>query len=351
MATIKEVARTAKVSVGTVSNVLSGSSPVSPAIRARVMKAIEALDYHPNHFARSLKTRQSKLLGMVVSDITNPYFPRVVRGAEDAALEHGFLLVSSNTDHQIEREKRVLSVLRNRRVDGILLVVAPNGGDTEHIRNTVGAGIPIVCLDRIPIGLKLSSVTVDAIQGTEMCIRHLVSMGHNSIGIITGHLQLQNAVDRLQGYKNVLLECGLTEDPALIRNGDFRFDSGYLLTKQLMLGPKRPTALFVSNGVMALGTLKAFKEMHIRCPEDVALAVFDELPGSGSFSPEVTMVVQPAYDIGYRGAKLLIQQVETGVPEEPVDIRLEAELRVRESSLWRPTPAPQSVAGVATKAS
>ena len=335
MPTIKEVARNAEVSVGTVSNVLSGSSPVSPAIRARVMKAIQALDYHPNHFARSLKTRQSHLLGMVISDITNPYFPRVVRGAEDAALEHGYLLVSSNTDHQVEREKRVVSVLRNRRVDGILLVVAPNWGDTGHITNTIAAGIPIVCLDRLPIGLKLSSVTVDAIQGTEMCIRHLISTGHRSIGIITGHLQLQNAVDRLQGYRNALRESGLPQDDAIVMIGDFRFESGYLLTKQLMLGPKRPTALFVSNGIMGLGALKALKEMAIHCPRDLALAVFDELPGSESFSPEVTTVVQPAYEIGYQGAKLLIRQIESGQPPEPASIRLTAELRIRESTLVR----------------
>lgn len=117
--------------------------------------------------------------------------------------------------------------------------------------------------------------------------------------------------------------------------GDFRFESGYLQTKQLLLGPKCPTALFVSNGLMGLGALKALKEMNLRCPEDLALAVFDELPGSGSFSPEVTVVVQPAYDIGYKGAKLLIQQIQTGVPEAPVEVRLESELRIRESTLRR----------------
>jgi LacI family transcriptional regulator len=335
MATIKAVAKKARVSVGTVSNVLSGSSPVSPTIRARVLKAIEALDYHPNHFARSLKTRQSQLLGMIISDITNPYFPSVVRGAEDAALEQGYLLVASNTDHQVEREKRVMSVLRNRRVDGILLVVAPNGGEFDHIHNTIAAGIPIVCLDRLPIGLKLSSVTSDSLHATEMCIRHLTAQGHRSIGIITGHLQLQNALDRLQGYKNALRECGLTEDPALIMRGDFRFESGYLQTKQLMLGPKRPTALFVSNGAMGLGALKALKEMNLSCPHDLALAVFDELPGTGSFSPEVTAVVQPAYEIGYQGAQLLIDQILTGVPELPAEIRLSSELRIRESTLRR----------------
>lgn len=335
MATIKEVAKAADVSVGTVSNVLSGASKVSSANRERVVKAIRALDYYPNHAARSLKTRQTQLLGMVISDITNPYFPLVARGAEDAALEHGYLLIASNTDHQVEREKRVLTVLRNRRVDGILLVVAPNGDDSSHIKEITGSGTAIVCLDRIPAGLKLSSVTVDAIHGTEMCIRHLISMGHRSIAIITGNMQLQNAIDRLQGYRNALREAELPVEESLILKGDFKFTSGYLLTKELMLGPKRPTALFVSNGVMGLGSLKALKEMSIRCPEDLALAVFDELPGAGSFSPEVTAVVQPAYEIGFRGAKLLIEQIESGRRDEVVEIYLKSELRIRESTSAR----------------
>jgi LacI family transcriptional regulator len=339
MATIKEVAKKANVSVGTVSNVLSGSLRVNAAIRERVHKAIKALDYHPNHIARSLKTRQTKLLGMIISDITNPFFPQLTRGAEDAALKHGYLLVASNTDDQLEREKRVLSVLRNQRVDGILLVVAPAHDETEHIQNALSSGIPIVCLDRIPPGLKMSSVTVEAVEGTEMCVRHLVSMGHRMIAIITGDLQLQTAQDRLRGYKNVLAEASIPTDPALIKLGNFRFEGGYLLTKELLLAAKRPTALFVSNCMMGLGALRALKELALRCPEDIALAVFDDLPGNGSFSPEVTVVAQPAYELGYQGAELLIRQIESGETEKPIQIRLKPELRIRESSAFRMTGA------------
>lgn len=335
MATIKEVAKLAKVSVGTVSNVLSDSPRVGAVVRERVNTAIAALDYHPNHIARSLKTRQTKLLGMVMSDITNPFFPQLTRGAEDAALKHGYLLVASNTDDQFEREKIVLSVLRNRRVDGILLVVAPSAEGSEHIERTVASGIPIVYLDRIPPGVRATSVAVDAVYGTEICIRHLTSLGHRKIGIITGNLQLQTASDRLQGYKNVLREAGIELDPSLIMEGDFRFESGYLLTKQLLLGRSRPSALFVSNCMMALGALRAVKEMALRCPEDLAFAVFDEVPGNGSFYPEVTTIVQPAYQVGYRGAELLIQQIEDG-GEEYTELRLKPELRIRESTLFRP---------------
>lgn len=337
MATIREVARRAGVSIGTVSNVLSGSARVSPAVREKVEQTIAELDYHPNQIARSLKTRQTNLLGMIISDITNPFFPQLTRGAEDAALKHGYLLVATNTDDQVEREKHVLAVLRNRRVDGILLVVAPSDEGSTHIENTLSAGIPIVCLDRIPTGLKVSSVAVDAAFGVEMCVRHLISMGHRAIGIVTGNLKLQTAVDRLEGYRTALREASIEPDPALIIEGDFRTEGGYRRTKELLLGRSRPTALFVSNCMMGLGALRAMREIGVRCPDDLALAVYDDLPGNGSFSPEVTTIVQPAYEIGYRGTELLIGEIESGRSDPPVNIVLRPELRVRESTLRRET--------------
>jgi LacI family transcriptional regulator len=280
---------------------------------------------------------------MVISDITNPFFPQLARGAEDAAIKHGYLVVASNTDDQLEREKRILSVLRSRRVDGILLVVAPNGGDTEHIRKVIASKIPLVCLDRVPKGLSVSAVTTDAVTGSEMCMRHLLSVGHRRIAIITGDLELQTACDRLQGYKNALAEANIPVESELIMVGDFRFNTGYLLAKQLLLSGRKPTAAFVSNGMMALGALRAIKELGLQCPGDIALAVFDEVPGNGSFWPDVTSVVQPAYQIGYQGVELLLRNRESGEPVAPTQIRLQAELRIGESTLPRRThPAPSS---------
>ncbi len=333
MATIKEVATRAGVSVGTVSNVLRGSTTVSAEIRERVEGVIRHLDYHPNHAARSLKTSRTHLLGMVISDITNPFFPQLARGAEDAAIRHGYLVIASNTDDQVDREKLVLSALRNRCVDGILLVVAPNRGDIDHLKKVVASKIPIVCLDRIPEGFPVSSVTTDAVTASEMCMRHILSMGHKRIAIINGDLALQTAKDRLQGYTNALAEKGIPLDPTLILTGDFRFRSGYLLAKQLLLGGRNPTAVFVGNGMMALGTFRAIKELGLRCPDDLAVAVFDDLPGNGSFWPEVTCVVQPAYQIGYQGVELLLRNKEAGESAERVQIKLQAELRIGESTL------------------
>src|SRR5258706_1431089 len=161
MATIKDVARRAGVSVGSVSNVMSGAAVVKEPLRERIEQAIKDLNFHPNHAARSLKSRKTHALGMVISDITNPFFPLLVRGAEDGALKRGYLLNIFNTDDDNKREQSIFAMLRARRVDGVLAVVAPSAGTPAHLQETMAAGIPLVCLDRIPLALPVDSVVVD----------------------------------------------------------------------------------------------------------------------------------------------------------------------------------------------
>jgi LacI family transcriptional regulator len=332
VATIKEVARHAKVSVGTVSNILSGRS-VAAELRERVDASILALDYHPNHIARSLKSKHTETLGMVISDITNPFFPLVVRGAEDAASEQGYSLITFNTDDRVDRERQILSLLRSRRVDGLLLVVAPNVGDGSHIDAVIDDGIPIVCLDRIPNhGKSIDSVSVDNVKGAQMCVQHLIMRGHTRIAMITGSLALRNARERLTGYERAMADAGIEIDRSLIAEGDFREESGRHLGKDLLLRHKRPTALFVSNGMMTIGVLEALEEMGLSCPDDIALATFDDLPVARVFRPHLTAVVQPCYQIGYQGAELLLHRIRGELPKKLVDIRLEPELKIREST-------------------
>jgi LacI family transcriptional regulator len=334
MATIKEVARRARVSVGTVSNVMRGTVSVSAALRERVERAARDLSYHPNHVARSLKSRKTQTLGMVISDITNPFFPLVVRGAEDAALARGYLLNIFNTDDHVEREESVCAMLRTRRVDGVLAVVAPNTGRPIHLQEMIDAGIPLVCLDRIPPGLAVDSVVVDNAKGAAMCVRHLIAMGHCAIGVISGSANVQTARERVNGYRRALAEAGISFNPSLLREGDFRLDSGYRLAKDLCLSNPRPTVLFVANGTMGLGAIKAIQEMGLRCPEDVGIAVFDDVPGADILRPHLTVVSQPAYEIGYRGTELLIQRIAGEVKsKKPVTIVLEPELKIRESTI------------------
>lgn len=336
MASLKQVAERAGVSIGTVSNVITGAAPVSPSLRDRVHAAIREFDYHPNEVARSLKLRRTSMLGIVVPDITNPFYPQLVRGAEDAALKQDYLIITFNTDDQIAREKSVFSVLRRRRVDGILLAVAPTYGDASHVTSTLEAGIPIVCIDRGPPGIPVDSVVVDNAGGTQACVRHLIALGHRRIGIVTGPPTLQTGWERLRGYKAALEEAHIPLDPGLVREGDFRTESGYRLGRELLSSVNTPSALFVCNGMMALGVLKALEELGIRCPEDLALAVFDELPSAEAFHPRLTCVAQPAYAVGYKGAELLIKRLDSGRRQgKPAVVRLPTVLRIGESTLGK----------------
>lgn len=333
-ATIQEVARRAKVSVGTVSNVLNDSNAVSSQLLRRVQQAMRDLNYHPNNHARSLKSRRSSVIGIVISDITNPFFPLVLRGVESAIVQHGYMLTIFNTDDDLERERQIFSLLRTHRVDGMLAVVAPNpANDVSHIVQAIDMGIPVVCLDRTPPGLNVDAVVVDNIRGAAMCVRHLVGLGHRKIGIINGSSWLQTARDRYKGYEMVLGEANIKIERDLVREGDFRFESGYKMTKDLLLSHSHPTALFVSNGTMGLGALQAFNELAIRCPDQVALAIFDEVPGGRMLRPSITSVVQPAYDLGVKAGELLLSRLtnKAGL-SGPVTITLQAELIIGEST-------------------
>ncbi|HWB98356.1 MAG TPA: LacI family DNA-binding transcriptional regulator [Bryobacteraceae bacterium] len=328
-ATIKEVARRARVSVGTVSNVISGTVGVSQVLRERVLTAVRELDYHPNHVARSLKIRQTNMLGMVISDITNPFFPQLVRGAEDAAWKHNYVLMTFNSDDQPEREKQIFSVLRKRNVDGMLLVVAADEGDLPHVRQAM-AQAPIVCLDRTPHGIECDSVTVDNAGGVRACIAHLIEQGHRRIGLLTGARSLETGRERLRGYVEALESAGIPLDPALIRSGDFRIEAGYREGKALLELKPRPTAVFGCNGVMTLGLLQSLGDLDLQCPRDVAVATFDDLPMLGSIRPRLTAVAQPSYDIGFQGAEMLIRRIQ-GQPGLQ-KLMLPTRLIVRESS-------------------
>lgn len=328
---MKEVAERAGVSIATASNVISGNRRVGKARMARVLAAIKDLDYHPNEVARSLKIKQTRMLGMVLPDITNPFFSDLIRGAEDAALERGYLLVAVNTDEQVDREKRAVAALRSRRVDGILLAATASKNE-NHLKSVVAAGVCIVCLDRMASGLAVDAVLADNVRGAQECVRYLIRTGHRKIAIITGSLDLQIGRERLGGYRAALDEAGIPYSSDLVMEGDFREEAGYRLGKELLLRRERPSAIFACNGVMMLGLLLALDELSVKCPGDIALATFDDLPFAHSFHPHLTAVAQPANSIGYQGANLLIDRVEGKRTGEPVIIRLPPELKIREST-------------------
>jgi LacI family transcriptional regulator len=333
MPSIKKVAEVAGVSVGTVSHVITGSVPVSEPLRIKVQAAIRQLNYHPNHVARSLKTSKTRTLGIIVPDLTIPFFPQVIRGAEEAARKSEYSLIAVNSDDDGERQKSLLSLLRSQRVEGILLVIAAAPTPLNQISLMIDAGIPIVCLDRIPDRVPVDSVSVDDLEGARLGVSHLVEMGHRRIGLATGPLALKNERRRIQGYRQALESAGISIDEKLIWTGNLRpLDAAEMCRERLDKIGKRIDAVFCTNGPTALGVLRAFRQCGLRTPEDIGFATFDELTVDDLFSPSITTVVQPAYDIGFQAAELLLRRINDSAEEETVTIRLQAHLEIRESS-------------------
>ncbi len=335
MSTIVEVAKRARVSTATVSNVIRGTRKVSEDRTSRVQAAIRELNYFPNEIARSLKVKQTRMLVLVLPDITNPFFPEIIRGAEDAAFARGYFLLTANTDEQPGRERRIVGALRSYRVDGILLASteASLGHDTGHIAGLVDAGVSVVCLDRAVADVATDAILLDNVGGARECVRHLVKQGHRKIGIVTGPLHLQTGDERLQGYRMALEDAGIADEPQMIFEGDFRFESGRRGGDRLMKQRSKPTAIFVCNGVMSMGVLQAFEDLGITCPRDVALATFDDVSVDHSFQPHLTAVVQPSYEIGSRAASMLMDRIEGRLGPDRQVVRVTPKLVIRASTL------------------
>lgn len=329
MPTIKEVARKARVSVGTVSNVITGSIPVSKQLKDRVLEVIQQLDYHPDHVARSLKIRQTRTLGLVISDITDPYFPQVMRGAEDAASQANYILITFNSDDQPQREQLALDALRSRRVDGILLVAA-NGADPARIRAIQDSGTPIVCLDREISGAGVDCVVVNNFRGGRECVRHLAAQGYARIALLNGHPAMTVAQDRHSGYRQGLEDAAIAYDESLVVTARPGPEDGLKAARQLLTGCPRPFAVVAGSMTLGIALLRAAREMRLRCPRDLAITIFDDPVFSEAVAPPLTAVAQPSYELGRKGVELLLKRLED--PQRPcTKLLLETTLRVRES--------------------
>lgn len=336
MPSIKEIAKEAGVSVGTVSHALTGSAPVSHNLRARVEAAVRRLNYHPNHIARSLKTRRTRTLGIIVPDMTISFYPRIIRGAEDAARKSGYSLIAVNSLEDGGRQKDLLSLLRSQRVEGILLAVAAAPPPVHEISLLIDAGIPVICIDRIPDMGPIDSVAVDDLAAAEMCVNHLIEMGHSRIAIVTGPLSLTNERARLRGWRCALESARIVLEQELIWAGNLRqLEVAAMCRERLAETTKLPDAIFSTNGPTALGVLRALRDSKLRTPEDIAFATFDELTVSDVFSPSITCVLQPAYEIGYKAAEILLSRASRAEGAAPVTIRLPARLAVHASSAGR----------------
>jgi LacI family transcriptional regulator len=333
--TVLDVARAAGVSASTVSRVLNGTAPVHAAKRRRVLQAVRRLGYEPNGLARSLKQRKSLTLGLVVPDITNPFFAEIAKGVETASHRLGYSLILCNSGNAVERERRYLEVLRERRVDGLVFVPAGRRGDA--LRAWTARGLPVVLMDRVVDGVTGDVVVTDNAFGMKLLVRHLVRLGHRTIGLIGGPRGVSSADERWAGFLEGLRDAGLTPDPRLMMRGDFTFETGLRAAPLLSAAARgRLTAIVASSDVMALGAMRAVHQRGGRVPETVSIAGFDDIAAASLAQPPLTTVAQPVREIGERAVELLVGRV-VGERTRPSVVRLKPRLVVRQST--GPTPA------------
>jgi len=327
-ASIYDVARESAVSVFTVSEVVNKKSHVSKKLRDRVEETIRKLNYRPNLIARSLAKQRTHTIGMIVPDIANPFFPMVVRGAEDAAQKHGYNLLLCNSDDSLEKEERAIELLLSKRVDGILLTKAAEDFRAPLRQMIKEVKVPFVLVMRTYAKLTADAVITDDYQGAYDAVSHLARSGRQRIGLISGPLKVSNAVARWQGFHDSLKAMGLPFDKELIVEGDYRIESGYRAGHALL--SHRPDGIYVANHLMTVGLLKAAEEIGMRCPEDFGLVSFDDYPWLGIFRPRLTTVELPKHQLGSEAAELLMKRI-SGDRSKPVLRKLQPELRIRES--------------------
>lgn len=328
MPSIYDVAKEARVSVFTVSAVVNKKSHVGARLRQRVEAAIEKLNYRPNLLARSFAKRQTHTIGLVVPDISNPFFPVLIRGAEDAAHKHGYNILLSNSDDRIEKEHASLELLLSKRVDGILLTKTP-GPLKPSLRQMIDDfQVPFVLLMRTYPSLTKDAVITDDYKGALEAASQLARVGHRKIAMVGGPLKVSNGRARWKGFKDALAAHGLAYDPELVFEGDYRIESGYHAGHTLLA--RKPDGVYVANYLMTVGFLKAAEEMGMRCPDNFGLVSFDDYPWLDFFRPALTTVELPKYQVGYEAAELVLERI-AGKRGPGILIKLPPQLRVRES--------------------
>jgi LacI family transcriptional regulator len=343
-ASSKDVARQAGVSIATVSHVINGTRFVTDETRQKVLDAIDALNYRPNAVARGLATNFTHKIGLVISEITNPFFTAAARGIEDAVLDYRYSIVLCNTDENPEREEDGLHLLATQQIDG--LIIAPTGVRCATLLVLAASGVPVVQLDRSSPGLVAPLVGVNNEEGAYQAIRYLIGLGHRRIACLINLDVISTQSERLKGWERALREADLPVDEALIVRADPRFygvlpgeagslslvepaaqrqkmPSAYEVLQGLLKLPQRPSAIFVASNQLTLGTLYAFRECGLRCPEEISLISFDDHDWAPLFSPPLTVVRQPTYQLGQAAAQLLMQMINGESVEVPPPLPVE----------------------------
>lgn len=309
--TIKDIARLANVSITTVSKVINNKDDsISEQTKNKILQIIKETNYQPNAIARSLVTKKTKTIGLIIPDITNPFFPEIARGAEDCANIYGYNIFLCNTDDNAEKENNYIAVLREKCVDGIIFT-SSSIPKYEHIIDLIDSGIPVVMIDR-SIEPKLKNVYgvfLDNYKGGYLATKYLIELGHRNIACITGPLYTKSAIERLNGYKKALSDFNIEINNSMIIEGDFKINSGMVAAEKIIEN-KDVTGIFACNDLMAYGVYKTLKKKGYRIPDDISIVGFDDIQLSQILEPQLTTIKQPSYDMGLTATRVLIKLIE-----------------------------------------
>ncbi len=339
-ATISDVARLAGVATSTVSAVVNGTVKVSPALTERVRAAMKALDYRPDELGRSLKTGRSRVIGVVVPDITNPFYPEIIRDIEEAAGQKGYSVILCNSGDDRERERRHLDVLYGRRVDGALVACTDSTVSYDWL---VLRGFPVVFFERIPFAGAFTAVSTDHAEAAKMATAHFIKLGHRRIAFLLTRLSLSSNSARLEGFRQAMQEAGLPVRSDYLAADMAGVEDGYRSGLHLLGLRQPPTAILSSNSALLLGLVRALGESGLRCPDDVSLIGFDHTAWTENFTPPLTTLAQPTKAVAREAMRLLLNKIEQGDFAERAGgyvLFLKDELCLRRST--GPPPAPEA---------
>ncbi|MGB9680444.1 MAG: LacI family DNA-binding transcriptional regulator [Thermoanaerobacteraceae bacterium] len=308
--TIKDIAKLANVSITTVSRVINNKTEgVSEETRERILQLVKEYEYQPNAIARGLVTKKTKTLGLIIPDITNPFFPDIARGVEDSAHIYGYNVFLCNTDDNLDKESEYINALKEKYVDGIIFT-SSSIPKQEHIKELIKTGIPIVIMDRRIESEDIYGVFLDNYEGGYIATKHLIDLGHKKIGCITGPLYSKSARERLEGYKECLIENGFEYDESVVFEGDYKINSGITGSEKLLNLHKKISAIFACNDLMAYGAYKTIRSRGYKIPDDISIVGFDDIQLSQILEPQLTTIRQPAYDMGLTATRMLIKLIE-----------------------------------------
>ena len=329
MATVADVAKRAGVSVSTAARVLSGHGYAADETRRLVLGAARELGYVPNQIARSLRTRRSRMLGLLIGDVENAFYSTIAKNVESVAKDAGYhvVLCNSNDDPEIERE--YLKLLDGMRIDG--LIVTPTSRNRSQLARLLQKDIAIIQIDRKVEGLHADAILVDNEAGAHAAVGHLISAGHSNIGILPGDLDVPTARQRLIGYERALREAGIPIREQLVKAGSFHREHAIEDATDLIGAHPTPTAIFAANNILAEASLMALAELDLKVPRDMSIVAFDDVQWMGMVSPPVTTVRQPAADMARSAAELLLRRLREDGQGAPSTIVFRTELLERGS--------------------